>query len=76
MRGALIAVGGLLLLAGLTFLVIGQVWVAQGKTGTWGIWYMYVVHGAANLAALTCFFVAAAKRKSTAGGTSAEVRSS
>jgi hypothetical protein len=58
MKGLLIFLGVIFLVVAIAFLVIGQVWVAQGKKGTWGIWPMYIVHGVSALMALVLFYVA------------------
>jgi EamA domain-containing membrane protein RarD len=62
MKSGLILVGVVFLLVALAFLVLGQVWVAQGKKGTWGIWPLYIIHGVAGLIALACFFAAAPRK--------------
>lgn len=56
MRGALIAVGTVLMIVALVFMVWGIVEVGQGDKGTWEIWPFYLIHGGVSLVALVLFY--------------------
>jgi len=58
MRGALIAIGTLLIIVAMVFLIWGMVEVAQGDKGTWQIWPFYVIHGGIALAGMVLYAVA------------------
>lgn len=58
LRGTLITVGALLVIAALFFMVWGIVEVGQGDKGTWEIWPFYLIHGGISLVALVLFSVA------------------
>ena len=58
MRGTLIFMGTVLLIAALVFMIWGIVEVGQGDKGTWEIWPFYIIHGVLSLAALVLYGIA------------------
>jgi EamA domain-containing membrane protein RarD len=58
MRGTLIAIGTLLMLVAMVFIIWGMVEVAQGDKGTWEIWPFYVIHGTIAMTAMVLYAVA------------------
>jgi EamA domain-containing membrane protein RarD len=58
MRGTLIAIGTVLMIVALVFMIWGIVEVGQGNKGTWEIWPFYIIHGVVSLVALILYGIA------------------
>jgi hypothetical protein len=73
MRGTLIAIGVVLMLAAMVFIIWGMVEVAQGDKGTWEIWPFYLIHGGISLVGMVLFAVANRGRVPSAAAEAGEV---